>query len=103
MRVLDERGCCANVDASMRAVTSVLQVILGLMDRGEPTRQLMDRPRLHHQLIPNVVRTEPGYNQSIIDALVERGHVVSQIVGVLADGQVRFVVKSSLLHAPLSW
>jgi len=74
-------------------VTSVLQVILGLMDRGEPVRQLMDRPRLHHQLIPNVVRVEPGYNESIIAALTERGHVVSQIVGLLADGQALGVVQ----------
>lgn len=41
-----------------------------------PLSDSIDRPRLHHQLIPNVVSTESDYPEDIVRTLEERGHEV---------------------------
>lgn len=35
-------------------------------------------PRIHHQLIPNLVGFETGYDEAILRALEEKGHQVQK-------------------------
>ena len=41
-----------------------------------PLSDSIDRPRLHHQLIPNFVSIESDYPEDIVKTLEERGHEV---------------------------
>ncbi len=61
-----------------RIITTVLQVILNVIDRGMSIAQAVAAPRLHHQWSPDVVVVERGFPPELIRALVERGHSVVQ-------------------------
>jgi gamma-glutamyltranspeptidase/glutathione hydrolase/leukotriene-C4 hydrolase len=90
---------CIGASGGPTIPTSVFQVLVGLIDRREAVEKALDVPRLHHQLMPNRVITEPGYPQSVVDALRARNHTVDTQTGILGDGQrmgvVQFVVRST--------
>lgn len=60
--------------------------------------EIFSMQRLHHQLLPNVINYEPGFDQSIIDGLAALNHTMEKVtqtigfgalVGVMVkDGQV---------------
>lgn len=85
--------------------TAVFQLLVGLIDRNESAHDAMFRPRLHHQLIPNVVLTEPGYPEDLVGELRARGHTVRVQTGHLGDGQrlgvAQYVVQALDAKAPL--
>uniref|UniRef100_A0A224YZ70 Gamma-glutamyltranspeptidase / glutathione hydrolase / leukotriene-C4 hydrolase n=1 Tax=Rhipicephalus zambeziensis TaxID=60191 RepID=A0A224YZ70_9ACAR len=61
--------------------------------QGYNIKQAIDEPRLHHQLIPNVLMVEPSFPEEYITALSELGHNVTKrrgrfnvILGVERDG-----------------
>jgi gamma-glutamyltranspeptidase / glutathione hydrolase len=59
-----------------RIITTVLQVILNVVDHGMPVPQATAAPRLHHQWLPDQVFVEPGLPQATLDALKARGHSI---------------------------
>ena len=73
--------------------TSTVQVITDVVDRGATALEAVSRPRLHHQLMPNVVVTESGFDAQVIAFLRERGHNVTTQTGRLGDGQKLGVVQ----------
>ena len=58
-----------------RIITSVLQVLLNVLDHHMPLQEAVDAPRFHHQWLPDVVMHEermlPG---DVSDGLKLRGH-----------------------------
>jgi gamma-glutamyltranspeptidase/glutathione hydrolase len=65
-----------------RIITTVLQVISNVIDRGMTIDQAVAEPRLHHQWSPDEVQVEPGFAPDLLRALEARGHkVVERLPG----------------------
>ena len=57
-------------------ITTVLQVVVNVIDHGMDLAAAVSRPRFHHQWLPNRVVYEPGaFSKQTLDALAGRGHV----------------------------
>ncbi|KAI9312614.1 nucleophile aminohydrolase [Dichotomocladium elegans] len=54
--------------------TSTLNVLLNVIDFGHNLYEAVEAPRYHHQLLPNLVLTEPTFNTKISEELESRGH-----------------------------
>jgi len=59
-----------------RIITTVLQIITNVIDRGMTLQEAISAPRLHHQWLPDEVVAEPATPPDIITALQARGHQV---------------------------
>jgi gamma-glutamyltranspeptidase/glutathione hydrolase len=59
-----------------RIITTVLQVIVNVIDRGMSLADAVAAPRLHHQWLPDHVVVEDGYSADGIAELKRRGHDV---------------------------
>jgi gamma-glutamyltranspeptidase/glutathione hydrolase len=60
-----------------RIITTVLQVILNVIDFDMTITDAVTAPRLHHQWLPDVVFAERGFPPQTIAALEARGHKIS--------------------------
>ena len=60
-----------------RIISTVLQVIVNTIDFNRPIDATVSAPRLHHQWLPDVVATEPGFALDTLQALQARGHTIS--------------------------
>ncbi len=60
--------------------STVLQVILGVLDFGMNVQEAVDNPRFHHQWLPDEIRYERhGLSADTLAALSARGHTPVQI------------------------
>lgn len=60
-----------------RIITTVLQVLLNVIDHGMDVQEAVDAPRVHHQWQPDEIRLERrGFPLDVIRALETRGHRV---------------------------
>ena len=58
-----------------RIITSVLQVLVRVIDHGMPIQAAVDLPRVHHQWLPDMLFLEPdGLPQEVETGLVQLGH-----------------------------
>ncbi len=64
-----------------RTITNtVLQVLIGMIDRGMSLRQAVDAARVSHNWLPDVIRYEAGrWNRSILANLQKRRHSLKDI------------------------
>jgi gamma-glutamyltranspeptidase/glutathione hydrolase len=63
-----------------RIITTVLQVLLNVIDRKLSMAEAVAAPRLHHQWLPDEVAVEPGFDPSVLRALAARGqHLVPNL------------------------
>jgi gamma-glutamyltranspeptidase/glutathione hydrolase len=77
-----------------RIITTVLQIVSNVIDRGMPLADSVAAPRLHHQWLPDEVVAEPGIPADLIAALQARGHRVvvgrnatsANSIGITTDG-----------------
>ncbi|KAG0264980.1 hypothetical protein BG011_005736 [Mortierella polycephala] len=74
-----------------RILTSVLQTMLNIYNHGYNVMEAVEAPRVHHQLMPNVVDIESGYSASDIKFLSTRGHNVTVSDILLAKAEVQAV------------
>lgn len=65
-----------------RIISSLVQLMIGMIRFGGNPFGAVALPRLHHQLIPNAVAVENGYNEELIDVLRGKGH---QIIKLSSD------------------
>jgi gamma-glutamyltranspeptidase/glutathione hydrolase len=75
-----------------RIITTVLQVIVNVIDRKLPVAEAIAEPRMHHQWWPDEVAVEHGFSPDLIRALKARGHNV-------VDGLPRTSANSILVTA----
>jgi len=60
-----------------RIITTVLQVVMNVVDHGMDVQEAVDAPRFHHQWIPDEIRIERrGFPADVVRALEGRGHTV---------------------------
>jgi gamma-glutamyltranspeptidase / glutathione hydrolase len=75
-----------------RIITTVLQVIVNVIDRKLPVAEAIAEPRMHHQWWPDEVAVEHGFSPDLIRALKARSHNV-------VDGLPRTSANSILVTA----
>ena len=73
-----------------RIITSVLQVILDVVDFGMNIQEAVDFPRFHHQWIPDQISMEFGFSPDTVALLKARGHKVDQ----MSPGRVMSAVEA---------
>jgi gamma-glutamyltranspeptidase/glutathione hydrolase len=59
-----------------RIITTVLQVIMNVIDHGMNVAEASVAPRIHHQWLPDELRVEEGLSLDTIRLLEERGHTI---------------------------
>jgi gamma-glutamyltranspeptidase/glutathione hydrolase len=64
-----------------RIISTVLQVIVDVLDYQMDITEAVAAPRLHHQWLPDEVRIERGFATETIAALKAMGHVVVEPLG----------------------
>ncbi|KAF9947717.1 hypothetical protein BGZ72_010347 [Mortierella alpina] len=78
-----------------RILTSVLQTMLNIYNHDYNVMEAVEAPRVHHQLMPNVVDIESGYATSEVKFLSTRGHNVTVSDIVLAKAEVQAVMREA--------
>lgn len=77
--VIDDEGrvrAIAGASGGPRIISATLQVLLGMRYAGLTARESVDRPRVHHQWLPDKVRHEARMDGGAVqDDLEARGHV----------------------------
>lgn len=59
-----------------RIITTVLQVLVNVIDRKLPIAEAIAEPRVHHQWWPDEIAVEQGFSSHLVGALKARGHNV---------------------------
>ncbi len=59
-----------------RIITTVLQVILNVIDHGMNVAEAVSAPRIHHQWLPDQVLAERGLSPDTLRLLEGRGHTI---------------------------
>ncbi|MEZ6184344.1 MAG: gamma-glutamyltransferase [Planctomycetota bacterium] len=70
-----------------RIITTVLQVIVNLVDFHKSVDEAVAAPRIHHQWRPDQVWADRGISLEVCQELAERGHVVLHGQKVLGNAQ----------------
>jgi gamma-glutamyltranspeptidase/glutathione hydrolase len=60
-----------------RIITTTLQVILNVIDHNMNIQEAVNATRIHHQWLPDELRTEPGLSPDTIHLLKNMGHTVA--------------------------
>src|SRR5260370_23029022 len=82
-----------------RIISTVLQVIVNVLDYGMDVAAAVAAPRLHHQWLPDEVRIEHGFADDTLAALKARGHLVIEPMGQTSANSIA-VTANGLLRAP---
>ena len=61
-----------------RIITTVLQLIINVIDFKMPLDKATLASRVHHQWLPDRLQVEQGINQDVLSLLIERGHKVGE-------------------------
>jgi gamma-glutamyltranspeptidase/glutathione hydrolase len=64
-----------------RIISTVLQVIVNVIDYQMNVAAAVASPRLHHQWLPDEVKVEPGFSDDALTALKAKGHRVVDSMG----------------------
>ncbi|KAF8924018.1 hypothetical protein BGZ58_002277 [Dissophora ornata] len=78
-----------------RILTAVLQAILNVYNHGMNIMEAIESPRIHHQLMPNVVDIEDEYPSSELKFLKNVGHNVTVFDRALAKAEVSAVLREA--------
>jgi gamma-glutamyltranspeptidase/glutathione hydrolase len=80
-------------------ITSVLQVLLNVLDHQMPLQDAVDAPRFHHQWLPDDVRYEPfAFPQDVLDALRKSGHDMIVLKRPLGNIAAIYLDADGILH-----
>ena len=82
-----------------RIITTVLQVIVNVLDYKMDVAAAVAAPRLHHQWLPDEVRIERGFAEDTLAALRAKGHRVLEPMGQTSANSIA-VTDHGLLGAP---
>jgi gamma-glutamyltranspeptidase/glutathione hydrolase len=82
-----------------RIISTVLQVIVNVLDYGMDVAAAVAAPRLHHQWLPDEVRIERGFAEDTLAALRAKGHRLVEPMGQTSANSIA-VSEHGLLGAP---
>ena len=82
-----------------RIISTVLQVIVNVLDYDMEVAAAVAAPRLHHQWLPDEVRVERGFADDTLAALRAKGHRVIEPLGQSSANSIA-VTANGLLGAP---
>jgi gamma-glutamyltranspeptidase / glutathione hydrolase len=82
-----------------RIISTVLQVIINVLDYHMDVAAAVAAPRLHHQWLPDVVRVERGFADDALAGLRAKGHQVVDQLGQTSANSIA-VTPNGLLGAP---
>jgi gamma-glutamyltranspeptidase / glutathione hydrolase len=82
-----------------RIISTVLQVIVDVLDYHMDVEAAVAAPRLHHQWLPDEVRIERGFPDDVIAALRAKGHTLVEPMGQTSANSIA-VTDGGLLGAP---
>jgi gamma-glutamyltranspeptidase/glutathione hydrolase len=74
-------------------INSVLQTIVNTIDFHMNAQEAVDQPRVHHQWIPDELRTEKTFSPDTIEILKAKGHKIAlvnnfgEVCAILFDGK----------------
>ncbi len=88
-----------------RIISSVLQVIINVLDYRMPFQEAVDAPRFHHQWNPDTLFYEPfSLTQDVLAALEKRGHVLKELQSPLGRIQaIGFAPDGSWMEGIPDW
>jgi gamma-glutamyltranspeptidase/glutathione hydrolase len=69
-----------------RIITTVANILMGVVDYGMNLQEAVDAPRFHHQWMPDTIDLERGFSPDTIRLLESMGHKVTQ-QGYWSDGE----------------
>ncbi len=81
-----------------RIISTVLQVIVNVLDYKMDVAAAVAAPRLHHQWLPDEVRVERGFPDDVLLALKAMGHLVVEPMGQTSANSI-LVTPNRLLGA----
>jgi gamma-glutamyltranspeptidase / glutathione hydrolase len=82
-----------------RIISTVLQVIVDVLDYQMDVAAAVAAPRLHHQWLPDEVRIERGFATETLDALAAKGHHIIEPMGQTSANSIA-ITAAGLLGAP---
>jgi gamma-glutamyltranspeptidase/glutathione hydrolase len=82
-----------------RIISSVLQVIVNVLDYRMDVAAAVAAPRLHHQWLPDEVRVERGFSDDVLFELKAMGHLIVEPMGQTSANSIA-VTPSGPLGAP---
>jgi gamma-glutamyltranspeptidase/glutathione hydrolase len=82
-----------------RIISTVLQVIVDVLDYHMDVAAAVAAPRLHHQWLPDEVRVEHGFADDTLAALRAKGHRLIEPMGQTSANSIA-VTANGLLGAP---
>jgi gamma-glutamyltranspeptidase/glutathione hydrolase len=82
-----------------RIISTVLQVIVNVLDYRMDVAAAVAAPQLHHQWLPDEVRVERGFADETLAALRAKGHRVVESLGQTSANSIA-VTENGLLGAP---
>jgi len=82
-----------------RIISTVLQVIVDVLDYHMDVAAAVAAPRLHHQWLPDEVRIEHGFAEDTLAGLRAKGHHVLEPMGQTSANSIA-VTPNGLLGAP---
>lgn len=82
-----------------RIISTVLQVIVNVLDYHMDVASAVAAPRLHHQWLPDEVRIEHGFPDDVIAGLRAKGHTLIEPLGYSSANSIA-VTPDGLFGAP---
>ena len=80
-----------------RIITTVLQMIVNVIDFGMNIADATDQPRVHHQWYPDTLVLEAGFGPDTIRLLEQRGHAI-RVAGSVATSLQSVAYKDGLFR-----
>jgi len=74
-----------------RILTSVLDAIVKYLDWNMDLLNVIEKPRIHHQLLPEIISIEEGYPSEILHYLSYAGHVYEEYEKSRATAEIQAV------------
>jgi len=82
-----------------RIISTALQVTVNVLDYKMDVMSAVSAPRLHHQWLPDEVRIENGFAESVLDSMRAMGHKIVKPMGQTSANSIAVTV-DGLLGAP---
>ncbi|MDD7985779.1 gamma-glutamyltransferase [Lentisphaera marina] len=75
----DEPFLCTGSPGGSRIISTVLQVLLNIVEFNMDLREATLRPRIHHQWLPDQLEFETGLDEEVVESLQKKGHTTKEV------------------------